>query len=55
MTQKKKKSTSKKNPGFKVSNKMSSYANDPMVIKRGRESKEFLDRVGFPDPSLYKK
>jgi hypothetical protein len=52
---KQKKKSARKNVGFKISSKVPSYANDPMVIKKGRESKEFLDRVGFPDETLYKK
>ena len=26
-----------------------SYLNDPFFVKKGEESKAFLDKVGFPD------
>ena len=32
-----------------LKNEIKSYANDPFFVKKGKESKEFLDRVGFPE------
>ncbi len=36
----------------KIVANMKSYANDPYFIKKGKESKEFLERVGFPEEFL---
>lgn len=55
MKQKNRKTQPRKNAAYKTARKVRSYADDPLVIQKGLESKEFLDRVGFPDPSLYKK
>jgi len=55
MKQKNKKNLTKISTGFKMSSKVQSHANDPFFVKKAKESKEFLDKHGFPDPSLYKK
>jgi hypothetical protein len=36
-------------------NKANNYANDPLVIKKGRESKKFLDKHGFPEELITKR
>ncbi len=39
----------------KVSNKVKDYGNDPFFVKKARESKEFLQKHGFPKELLIKK
>ena len=38
----------------KISKDVKSYCNDPFVIQKGKESKEFLDKYGFPKELLKK-
>jgi hypothetical protein len=38
----------------KVSKDVKSYSNDPFVIQKGKESKAFLDKYGFPKELLKK-
>jgi hypothetical protein len=38
-----------------ISDKVKSYSDDPFVIKKGKQSKEFLDKHGFPKELLTKK
>jgi hypothetical protein len=33
----------------KVSNKVRDYSNDPFVLRKGREAKEFIEKHGFPE------
>ena len=35
-----------------VSKDVKDYSNDPAVIRKTQEAKEFLDRVGFPEELL---
>lgn len=35
--------------GAKIDTNMRDYGNDPFFIKKANESKEFLDKHGFPD------
>jgi predicted RND superfamily exporter protein len=39
----------------KVSNKVKDYGNDPFFVKKAKESKEFLQKHGFPKELLIKK
>ena len=41
-------------PGAKISKHVKSYSNDPFVIQKGKESKAFLDKYGFPKELLKK-
>lgn len=41
--------------GVTVSKKVRSYANDPFVVKKAKESKAFLEKHGFPKELLVKK
>ena len=38
-----------------ISDKVPSYANDPFVIKKTQQSKEFLEKHGFPKELLEKR
>ena len=38
-----------------ISNDVRSYCNDPYVIKKGEESKKFLEKHGFPAELLKKR
>jgi hypothetical protein len=55
MNQKDKNNTPKKLGRAIISDKVPSYANDPFVVRKGRESKEFLDKHGFPKELLEKR
>ena len=35
-----------------ISNKVKDYGNDPFVVKKGKESKKFLEKNGFPEELL---
>ena len=35
-----------------ISNKVRDYGNDPYVIKKGKASKKFLEKHGFPEELL---
>jgi hypothetical protein len=35
-------------PKSKISKEVKSYSSDPFVIQKGKESKAFLDKFGFP-------
>ena len=39
----------------KVSDKVKDYGNDPFFVKKAKESKEFLQKHGFPKELLTKK
>ncbi len=41
-------------PKAKISKDVKSYTNDPFVIQKGKESKAFLDKYGFPKELLKK-
>ncbi len=49
------KKISPEKPKSKVSNKVKDYGNDPYFIKKAKESKEFLEKHGFPKELLVKK
>ena len=38
-----------------ISNEVGDYGNDPYVIKKGEESKKFLEKHGFPEELLKKR
>lgn len=42
-------------PKAKVSNKVKDYGNDPFFVKKAKESKEFLQKHGFPKELLRSK
>lgn len=54
MLSKSAKQTSGSHPKAKTSKDVKSYSNDPFVIKKGKESKAFLDKYGFPKELLKK-
>jgi len=37
---------------FTISDDVRDYSNDPTIIKRAQEAKEFLEKVGFPEELL---
>jgi hypothetical protein len=39
----------------KVSNKVKDYGNDPFFVKKAKESREFLQKHGFPQEIVIKK
>jgi len=45
---KNKKKSQRKSSKVVISNKVKDYGNDPFFIKKVRESKEFLEKHGFP-------
>ncbi len=49
------KKTTRKKSKVKVSNKVKDYGNDPFFVKKAKESKEFLEKHGFPKERLLKK
>ena len=38
-----------------ISDKVKDYGNDPFVIKKNKQSKEFLEKHGFPQELITKK
>lgn len=40
------------NSWYTINPDMPDYGNDPTFIKRAQESKEFLEKVGFPEELL---
>jgi hypothetical protein len=38
-----------------ISNKVKDYGNDPFFVKKAKQSKEFLEKHGFPKELLVKK
>ena len=42
----------KKNGKSIISSEVKDYSNDPFVLKKARESKEFLEKHGFPEELL---
>lgn len=38
-----------------ISDKVKDYSNDPFVIKKNKQSREFLEKHGFPKELLEKK
>jgi hypothetical protein len=48
MLSKDKNSTPKKIGNAIISDKVKDYGNDPFVIKKAKQSKEFLEKHGFP-------
>ncbi len=46
------KKTKQRKSKVKVSNKVKDYGNDPFFIKKAKESKEFLEKHGFPKELL---
>jgi hypothetical protein len=38
-----------------ISNKVKDYGNDPFFVKKANQSKEFLEKHGFPKELLIKK
>lgn len=42
----------KKSPTIVISNKVMDYSHDPYVIEKGRQSKIFLEKNGFPEELL---
>lgn len=38
-----------------ISNKVKDYSNDPLVLKKVQESREFLSKHGFPKELIDKK
>jgi len=49
------KQTIKKVAKTTISKNIKSYENDPLVIKKNRESRAFLQKHGFPEELLMKK
>lgn len=45
----------KKTTKTKVSKKVKDYGSDPFFVKKAKESKEFLEKHGFPKELLSKK
>ena len=33
---------------YTISDKVKDYSNDPLVLKKSKMAREFVDRVGFP-------
>jgi hypothetical protein len=52
---KNKKKSQKKSAKVVISNKVKDHGNDPFFIKKARESKEFLEKHGFPKELLIKR
>ena len=50
-----KKRTNKKQLNAIIDNSIKDYGNDPYFIKKGKESKAFLEKHGFPKELLVKK
>jgi hypothetical protein len=48
----KKTKTKKKGAKFTISKDVPDYGNDPFFIKKAQESKEFLEKNGFPEELL---
>lgn len=46
------KKTTREKPKAKVSSKVKDYGNDPYFVKKAKESKEFLEKHGFPKDLL---
>jgi hypothetical protein len=38
-----------------ISNKVKDYGNEPFFVKKAKQSKEFLEKHGFPKELLIKK
>ncbi len=51
---KNKKRTHRKPAKVVISNKVKDYGNDPFFVKKAKESKEFLEKHGFPKELLLK-
>ena len=49
------KRTSKAKPLAKIRSKVGDYGNDPFFVKKTKESKEFLEKHGFPKELMFKK
>lgn len=49
------KKTAQRKSKVKVSNKVKDYGNDPFFVKKAKESKEFLEKHGFPKELVLKK
>ena len=39
----------------RISHKVKDYGNDPFILKKVKESKEFLEKHGFPEELVPKK
>ena len=55
MSSKDKNTTQKKIGNAIISDKVKDYGNEPFIIKKAKESKEFLEKHGFPKELLEKK
>ena len=49
------KKSSKEKPKARISHKVKDYGNDPFILKKVKESKEFLEKHGFPEELVPKK
>jgi len=50
-----KRHASKKSVKITASDKVKDYGNDPFFVKKAKESKDFLEKHGFPEELLQKK
>lgn len=50
-----KKNTVQKNSKICISHKVKDYGNDPFIVKKSKQSKEFLEKYGFPKELILKK
>lgn len=50
-----KKNTVPKKSKARISHKVKDYGNDPFVLKKAKQSKEFLEKYGFPKELVNKK
>ena len=50
-----KKNTVQKNSKTPTSHKVKDYGNDPFILKKTKQSKEFLEKHGFPKELVNKK